>query len=167
MAVSGLVVIGALLVATQPLRAEMALRRALAAEATGDAAMFVAEAENAAAIGFWDPVYIHRAGLAHQRAGAMDQALAYYEQVDVRGYGLFDSAYSAAMALQDNEPGEALRWYQRTVELEPNHPAVLRDAAAFFVAADRPGDAEPLIARLLQQDPQDAEAQRLQEELGA
>ncbi|HUG86607.1 MAG TPA: tetratricopeptide repeat protein, partial [Euzebya sp.] len=154
-----------LLVAIQPVRADMALYRSLQAEAINQPQEAIAAAEDAATIGFWDPPYTHRAGVVHQQVGAIEDALVFFRRADARGLGQFDSALSAARGLDDDDPEQAMEWVERAVELEPLHPELLLEVATFYAANGRDDQARSLVDQILADDPDNTDAADLRADL--
>jgi tetratricopeptide (TPR) repeat protein len=102
------------------------------------------------------PFYL---GLARYRLRQIDEALIAF-QVAVRCDPKLVPAHLALGEAygQKGNGGEALAAYLRVLDLEPNHAAALRGAAALLLHGENNDRAVPLLERLTAAEPRDASA---------
>lgn len=92
------------------------------------------------------------AAYAYIRQGKYEIALPFFEMLTIL---VPDSSYDAqtlgALHLQMGNPAKALRYFDKALKLEPNHPPTLMNLSkAFFMLGNKAEGVK--IARLLKQD---------------
>lgn len=153
---AAVVVVAVALVAVQPLRAETQALSGLR-QTSGDGT------QRAADIGMWDPRYEEALGLTRvARDGTgLDLLESLYDRNSLTGSG----ALQAARRMAEDDPGAASAWYERALELDPLHPELRLEAAQFFSEQGQIDRARSIVSTLLQDDPENADAKALFEDL--
>lgn len=161
LAVAGLFVVAVAVVAGQPLRAES---RALSGLRQSSDEARTEGAQQAAAIGRWDPRYGELFGLSllQEDAGEGVTVLdGLYDQGVLTG----SAAIRVARQFAEQDPVVAATWYDRALGIDPRHPELRLEAAQFYADHDQRDRARTLVADLLQDDPENADAKALSEDL--
>lgn len=163
-----LVVVGAAVVASRPLRAEMAMLDAARAVAADDLATADVRYREAAALVPWDPEPWHRLGVAYQDAGRPGLAVEPYRNaMDIPG-GFFSSAVSLGRSLvQLGDEDGARAAYQHAAEVEPRHPDLFAEIANFELETGHPDAARAALEVVFAADPAHPRGLELQSRLDA
>lgn len=154
------------MVATWPIRAEVAAGNAILATTRGQVAAARMSWESASAIGSWEAEYPYRLARLALRAGNGDYALDALADAHRREAGHFGAALTAArVAMELDRVDEATEWYERALAMEPHHVDLKLEAASFFLEHGDRDLASALVAEVLEDQPGNRAARTLHRRL--